>query len=69
LQAARQVKELQARYAQVRELIPMGAYVPGADARTDQAVQRWPQLEAFLRQGTAEAAVAACVAQLGEVLA
>lgn len=70
LQAARQVKELQARYAQVRELIPMGAYVPGADARTDQAVQRWPQLEAFLRQGTAEAApFAACVAQLGEVLA
>jgi flagellum-specific ATP synthase len=31
----------------------MGAYVPGADARTDQAVQRWPLLEAFLRQGTA----------------
>ena len=70
LQAARQAKELQARYAQVRELIPMGAYVPGADARTDQAVQRWPLLEAFLRQGTAEAApFAACVAQLGEVLA
>lgn len=70
LQAARQAKELLARYAQVRELIPMGAYVPGADARTDQAVQRWPQLEAFLRQGTAEAApYAACVQQLGEVLA
>lgn len=70
LQAARQAKELLARYSQVRDLIPMGAYVPGADARTDQAVQRWPLLEAYLRQGTHEAAMLpACMAQLQEVLA
>ena len=52
LQAARQVKEWMARYAQVRDLIPMGAYVPGSDAATDLAVQRWPFLEQFLRQST-----------------
>ena len=65
-----EIKELLARYSQVRDLIPMGAYVPGADARTDQAVQRWPLLEAYLRQGTHEAAMLpACMAQLQEVLA
>jgi len=70
LQAARQAKELLARYSQVRDLIPMGAYVPGADVRTDQAVQRWPLLEAYLRQSTHEAAMLpACMAQLQEVLA
>ena len=56
LAAARQAKELMARYAQVRDLMPLGAYVAGADPRTDAAVQRWPQMEAFLRQSTHEAA-------------
>ena len=70
LQAAREAKELMSRYAQVGDLIPMGAYVPGADMRTDQAVQRWPQLEAYVRQGTHEsAALPACWAGLREVLA
>jgi flagellum-specific ATP synthase len=55
LAAARQAKEWMSRYAQVRDLIPMGAYVPGADAHTDRAVQQWPLLEKFLRQGTQEA--------------
>jgi len=54
--AARSLKEMAARYAQVRELIPLGAYVPGADPATDRAVARWPQIEAFLHQGTREAA-------------
>jgi flagellum-specific ATP synthase len=55
LAAARQAKEWMSSYAQVRDLIPMGAYVPGADAKTDRAVQQWPLLEKFLRQGTQEA--------------
>ena len=70
LQAARKAKELLARYSQVRDLIPMGAYVPGADAQADQAVQRWPLLEAYLRQGTLEAAaLPVCIARLQEVMA
>lgn len=56
LAAARQAKEWMSSYAQVRDLIPMGAYVPGADAKTDRAVQQWPLLEQFLRQSTHEAA-------------
>jgi len=55
-QAARDLKAMMARYAQVRELLPLGAYVPGADPLTDKAVERFPKLEAFLCQGTNEAA-------------
>lgn len=70
LAAARQAKEYMASYAQVRELIPMGAYVPGADPVTDRAVQVWPQLEAFLRQPTDEGMdMAQSQSQLQQVLA
>lgn len=69
LAAARQAKELLSRYGQVRDLMPMGAYVPGADAVADAAVQRWPGLEGFLRQGTEEASsFDACVSQLQQVV-
>ncbi len=54
--AARNLKELAARYAQVRDLLPLGAYVPGADPATDRAVKLYPQIEAFLKQGVHEAA-------------
>ncbi|MCH8179149.1 MAG: flagellar protein export ATPase FliI [Proteobacteria bacterium] len=54
--AAREVKQLMARHAQVRDLIPLGAYVPGADPQTDRAVAAYPRIEAFLHQGTQEAA-------------
>ncbi|AKJ30367.1 flagellar protein export ATPase FliI [Caldimonas brevitalea] len=56
LRAARGLKEMAARHAQVRDLIPLGAYVPGADPLTDRAVSLYPRIEAFLRQGTREAA-------------
>jgi flagellum-specific ATP synthase len=65
LEAARQLKELASRHAAVRDLIPLGAYVPGADPRTDLAVQSFPRIEAFLCQGTREpASMASCVEQL-----
>jgi flagellum-specific ATP synthase len=54
--AARDLKELVARYAQVRDMLPLGAYVPGADPATDRAIELYPRIEAFLHQGTAEAA-------------
>ncbi|MBK1690299.1 flagellar protein export ATPase FliI [Rubrivivax gelatinosus] len=54
--AARQLKAMAARHAQVRDLLPLGAYVPGADPATDRAVQTYPRIEAYLQQGTREAA-------------
>lgn len=70
LAAAKEAKAHMARHAQVRELIPMGAYVPGADVQTDIAVQRGPQLEAYLCQSTQEsAAFDQSVDQLCKVLA
>jgi flagellum-specific ATP synthase len=53
---ARTIKELLARYAQVRDLIPLGGYVPGADPATDRAVGLQPRICAFLCQGAHEAA-------------
>jgi flagellum-specific ATP synthase len=70
LQAARRLKEMAARYAEVRELIPLGGYVPGADPVTDRAVALYPRIEQFLRQDLAEAApYAATAAQLEELMA
>lgn len=69
VKAARMAKESMARYAQVRDLIPLGAYVAGADPLTDRAVQGWPKLEAFLQQSTHESAsLQECLAQLEEAL-
>jgi flagellum-specific ATP synthase len=59
-----------ARHARVRDLIPLGAYVPGADPETDRAVNLHPKIEAFLCQGTREAApLEQCVRQLEELMA
>jgi len=52
--AARQFKELYSTYEKIRELIPLGGYTPGMDAKTDRAVQLAPALERFLRQETGE---------------
>ncbi|WP_020651623.1 flagellar protein export ATPase FliI [Massilia niastensis] len=68
--AARKLKAALARHARVRDLIPLGAYVPGADPETDQAVRLQPQIEAFLCQGTREAApLPGCVDQLKALMA
>jgi flagellum-specific ATP synthase len=55
-QAARRLMNLAARYAEVRELLPLGAYVPGSDPETDAAVALYPRIEKFLYQGVREAA-------------
>ncbi|MDF1484217.1 flagellar protein export ATPase FliI [Ramlibacter sp. H39-3-26] len=68
--AARELRELSSRYAQVRDLLPLGAYVPGTDPATDRAVRLYPRIEAFLCQGVREAApLDRTVAQLQELLA
>lgn len=48
--AARQLKEYYTTYEKIRELIPMGGYIPGMDVKTDKAVQLAPAIERFLRQ-------------------
>ncbi|RZI44223.1 flagellar protein export ATPase FliI [Herbaspirillum sp. HC18] len=70
LHAANALKVAAARYARVSDLIPLGAYVPGADPETDRAVNLNPRIEEYLCQGTKEAApLDACVAQLEELMA
>jgi len=68
--AARELKALAARYEQVRELLPLGAYVAGGDPATDRAVAMYERIEAFLHQGTREAApLEATVAALEALMA
>jgi flagellum-specific ATP synthase len=68
--AARKLKAAMAKHARVRDLIPLGAYQPGADPETDRAVKLHPHIEAFLCQGTKEdAPFAPCVDQLKAMMA
>jgi flagellum-specific ATP synthase len=67
--AARELKAMLARHAQVRDLLPLGAYVAGADPMMDRAVTLYPKIEAFLHQGTREPApLAATIAALEELM-
>ncbi|WP_374625802.1 FliI/YscN family ATPase [Pandoraea sp.] len=52
--AARAFKAQWHAYQQIRELIPLGAYVPGAHAETDRAVSRHPAMREFLCQSAAD---------------
>jgi type III secretion protein N (ATPase) len=49
-------RALLAAYEQRRDLILLGAYAPGTDPLTDEAIARQPALEAFLAQGRDEPA-------------
>ncbi|MFK3738273.1 flagellar protein export ATPase FliI [Massilia sp. TN1-12] len=69
-QAARKLKATMAKHARVRDLIPLGAYQPGADPDTDRAVKLHPHIEAFLCQGTREdAPFAPAIEQLQALMA
>lgn len=54
--AARRMKEMLAVYANNRDLINIGAYVPGTDARIDRAIAMMPKVRVFLRQTPEEEA-------------
>ena len=54
LREAQRFKQLWSRYQQSRDLISVGAYVPGGDPETDLAIARQPQMVQFLRQGLRE---------------
>ncbi len=50
LDLIRRFKVLFARYQRSRDLISVGAYVPGSDPVLDQAISLYPRMEAFLQQ-------------------
>lgn len=50
LKRANRFRRLWSLYQQSRDLIQVGAYVPGTDADLDQAIRLRPTLEAYLRQ-------------------
>lgn len=51
---AGRLRTLLAKHAEVEFLIQVGEYKPGADALTDEAVQKAEAIKTFLRQGTDE---------------
>ena len=56
MESARNFKSLYSRYQRNRDLLAVGAYVPGADTALDAAVAAHPRMERFLQQGMAERA-------------
>ena len=56
IHAARQVRQLLAKYNKARDLIQLGAYAPGHDHELDIAVQTQPQITALLQQDMLERA-------------
>ncbi|MFP5422672.1 flagellum-specific ATP synthase [Pseudomonas peli] len=50
MRLAQRFKQLWSRYQQSRDLISVGAYVPGGDADTDLAIARQPAMVKYLRQ-------------------
>jgi FliI/YscN family ATPase len=50
IEAAGRLRELLATYERSRDLVTIGAYQAGTDARLDEVLQRLPAIEGFLRQ-------------------
>lgn len=46
-----QFKKMLSRYQRNRDLIAVGAYSPGNDPQIDEAIEKYPWLEAYLQQG------------------
>ncbi|MGB5347147.1 MAG: flagellar protein export ATPase FliI [Woeseia sp.] len=63
-------RQIYSVYQEHRDLIAVGAYQQGADPRVDEAIQLWPKMLEFLRQGHDEAVnFAASLGALRELLA
>jgi ATP synthase in type III secretion protein N len=52
--AARRFRSLVSAYEEKRDLILLGAYAKGSDARVDRAIQALPEIERFLQQSPRE---------------
>ncbi|MTD32572.1 flagellar protein export ATPase FliI [Paludibacterium denitrificans] len=69
MEQARHFKQLYSRYQRNRDLISVGAYVPGADPILDEAIRRQLPMVGFLTQPMHESHdFASCVEQLDAVL-
>ncbi|MCA1926737.1 MAG: flagellar protein export ATPase FliI [Thiobacillus sp.] len=56
LERARRFKYLYSRYMRSRDLLAVGAYVPGADVVLDEGVRLYPRMQQYLMQGMRERA-------------
>ena len=66
---ARRFRQLYSRYQKSRDLIQLGAYVPGSDPETDLAIQLQPAMQDLLMQDMRECApLRESVQQLAQVL-
>jgi len=54
MEQIRKFKVLFSRYQRSRDLISVGAYVPGSDPVLDQAINLYPRMESFLQQRLTE---------------
>lgn len=69
MKAAQKFKQVYARYQQARDLISVGAYVPGSDPETDFAIERIDSMKQFLQQSLQnKSAFSDSAAQLVEVM-
>jgi flagellum-specific ATP synthase len=69
LERTRRFKYLYSRYMRSRDLLAVGAYVPGADVVLDEGVRLYPRMQQYLMQGVRERApLDAATAGLDEVL-
>lgn len=67
---ARRFKQLFSRYMRSRDLISVGAYVPGSDPMLDEAIRRHGQMVSFLTQSMHENFdFSTCSGMLGDTLA
>lgn len=48
---ANSLRSLLAAYDEVEDLVSVGAYKPGSKPLSDRAIEKWPAIQAFLRQG------------------
>lgn len=55
LKLMQRFKQLLSKYQQNKDLIAIGAYVKGADSETDEAIDRFPHLRAFIQQSINQA--------------
>ena len=54
LDVSRKFSDLLAAYKKAEDLIHIGAYKPGSDPTIDQAIAKWQNMQAYLRQGLNE---------------
>jgi ATP synthase in type III secretion protein N len=69
-EAAQRLRALAAKHREIRFLLQVGEYRSGSDALADAAIERWPQIDAFLRQRPDEVgSLGEAVARLQEIVA